>query len=107
MLVNSKQFDGSTSYTEGRRRLTSYAGNAVWVPIFTPRPFPQRNALRRLLAIFHRKNMCSFLSGSFAMAVAGILNSFDNVIVFVALTDIRLVNVIFQTEDHLSMRRIQ
>jgi hypothetical protein len=100
MLVNGKLFDGSTSYTEEHRRLTSYAGNAVWVPNFTPRPFPQRNALRRLLAIFHR-NMCSSLTGSFAMAAAGILQSFDNAVVFVTLTDIRLVNVIFQTEDHI------
>jgi hypothetical protein len=87
MLVNGKEFDGSTSYTEEHRRLTSYAGNSVWVPSFTPRTFPQRNALRRLLAIFHRNNMCCFLTGSFAMAAAGILQSFNNVIVFVALTD--------------------
>jgi hypothetical protein len=43
--------------------------------------------------------MCRFLTAFFAMAAAGILQSFDNVIVFVALTDIRLVNIIFQ-RDH-------
>jgi hypothetical protein len=50
------------------------------------------------LATFHR-NICSFLTGSFAMAAAGILKSFHNIVVFVALTDIRLVNIIFQ-RDH-------
>jgi hypothetical protein len=101
MLVNDKEFDGSTSYTEEHRRLTSYAGNAVWFPNFSPRTFPQRKPLRRLLTAFYRDGMSCFMTGAFVMAAAGVLNSFNEVVVFVALTAVnsRLVNVIFQRED--------
>jgi hypothetical protein len=98
MLVENKRFDGTTTYIAGHRRLPSFAGNAIWVPTYTPRSFAQCSTIRRLLTTFHRHNMRCFLTGTFAMFTAGILNSFGMAVVFVTLTDVnaRLVDVIFQ-----------
>jgi len=98
MLVDGKSFDGSTSYVEAHRHLQALAGNTTWVPTYTPRPFTQRDTIRRLLATFHRHNMYCFLAGTFAMFRAGILNSFDSAAVFVAITEVhcQLVQLIFR-----------
>jgi hypothetical protein len=97
--VDRKWFDGSTSYVEAHRRLQTLAGNAAWVPTYTPRPFTQRGTIRRLLTTFHRHNMCCFLAGTFAMFTAGILHSLVSAAVFVAMTNVhaQLVHLIFRT----------
>jgi len=98
ILVDGKWFDGSISYFEGHRRLQTLAGNAAWVPNFTPRSFTQRGTIHRLLATFHRHNMCCFLTGTFAMFTTGILYSFDSAAVLVVMTDVhaQLLYLIFR-----------
>jgi hypothetical protein len=101
MLVDGKRFDGSSSFVDGYRSLPSFADDTVWLPTYTPRPFPQRASIHRLLSVFYHHHMCCFLAGSFALFTAGIVNSFDSVTIFVALTEDPLIDILFRRGDDI------
>jgi len=80
MLVDGKQFPGSTFYVDTYNTLRSIAGNASSFTEFVPFQFPNIRTYHKLLFLFYRHGLCCFMTGSFVSYLAGLLTfsgSFD------------------------------
>jgi hypothetical protein len=96
MLVDGRSFDGCTHYVDGARRLRSIVGNASPFTEFLPIRFPYEYFLYLLLVSFFRRGICCHIAGPFVCFLAGVLKSYINVALYVALTDHPHLNLIFQ-----------
>jgi len=89
MLINGEAFEGTYNYecTDSRLKLYTGASNASCITQFKPVVFPHARMIYRLLLTLHNYHLCCFLTGAFALFVAGKLDSFDGIAIFVAMTD--------------------
>ena len=94
--INGGNFDGSTTLLETNRRLRSLAGNISWFTEFQPIPCLERDIFELLLLRLFQLNICCHLSGSFATCNAGVFHSYRAATLYVAMTDIPFVNLLFQ-----------
>jgi len=76
MLVDGKQFSGSTFYVDTYNTLRSIAGNASRFTEFKPVFFPNILTFHKLLFLFYRHGLCCFMTGSFVSYIAGFLTFF-------------------------------
>ena len=91
-----KKFLGSASFLNKHQQLRAIASSASWFPEFRPLRFPSVESFHRLLSHFSRHGLCCFLTGIFVYYTAGILNSFEEVSVFMVLADQHFIRLIFQ-----------
>ena len=96
MIINGQTFGGTFDYeyTDGSLKLC--AGNTTCICEFQPIRFPSVKIIYNFLHIFHRFRLCCFLSGTFVLFSAGVLDSFDGMSLFIAMTDSAILNFIFQ-----------
>jgi len=89
MLINGEAFEGTCDYecTDSRLRSYTAASNASCITQFRPVVFPHAQMIYKLLLTLHNYHLCCFLTGAFALFVAGKLDSFDGIAIFVAMTD--------------------
>jgi hypothetical protein len=96
MLVSGRSFDGSSRFLEGSRRMRSIVGNTLHFTTFHPVRFPHMEILYLSLESFFNRGIWCHLAGPFVAFLAGVLESFRSINVYVALTDHPLLNLIFQ-----------
>ena len=96
MKINGRNFDGSSTLLESNRSLRSLAGNISGFTEFQPIPCPKRDIFELLLLKLFQLNICCHLSGSFVTWTAGVFHSYMAATLYVAVTDIPIVNIIFQ-----------
>jgi hypothetical protein len=65
MLVDGKQFPGSTFYVDTHNTLRSIADNASMFTEFVPVHFPYIRTFQKLLFHFYRHGLCCFMTGSY------------------------------------------
>jgi len=98
MKINDTALNGSTSYLATTKHLQTVAGkNISWFSEFTPTCFPFRETLYLLMSAFLRGGNCFFLSGTFVSHVAGILDGYRGACLYITVTDIYLVRLLFQS----------
>jgi hypothetical protein len=85
MLVDGKQFPGSTFYVDTYNTLRSIACNASRFTEFVPVHFPNIRTFHKLL--FYRHGLCCFMTGSFVSYLAGFLTFFRAVSIYMFLDD--------------------
>jgi len=90
MLVNGKAFDGTFDYefTDAQLKLCIGTTNTSCITTFRPIVFPHAQMIYKFLLALHREHLCCFLTGTFALLVAGRLDAFDSITIFAALTDL-------------------
>ena len=73
MLVNGEAFEGTCDYECSDSRLKLYTGatNASCITQFRPVMFPHARMIYKLLLTLHNHHLCCFLTGAFALFVAG------------------------------------
>ena len=97
MRIDGRAFDGSTPYLMTAKHLHAVAGRSIsWFSTFTSICFPHREAIYMLMGAFLLGGNCSFLSGTFACHVAGILNGYKGACLYITLSDTYLVRLLFQ-----------
>ena len=77
MLVDGKQFRGSTFYVDTYNTLRSIAGNASRFAEIKPVHFPNILIFHKLIFFFYRQGLCCFMTGSFVSYLAGFLTFFS------------------------------
>ena len=97
MLIDGKNFYGFTSYVEKHNILRTIAGSSSWFTEIKPIRFPALLTFHRLLFHFYRHGLCSFISGNFAVYVAGFPDFFQAISVYIVLDDDHpIVRLIFR-----------
>ena len=51
--------------------------------------FPHAHMIYKLLLALHNYGMCCYLTGTYALVVAGRLDTFEGITIFIAMTDFR------------------
>ena len=89
MLINGKAFEGTFDYeyTDGQLKMYTGASNVSCITEFRAVVFPHARIIYKLLLTLHNYHRCCFLTGAFALFVAGKLDSYDGIAIFVAITD--------------------
>ena len=89
MLVNSKEFEGTVDYasTDMRLQLRTRSTDTTCISQFVPTVFPHAQTIYNLLVALHAHHMCCFLTGTFALYIAGQLVSHDGLTLIVDLAD--------------------
>jgi len=99
MLVNGLPFPATSTHYDDLRSLRASAGNGTLLPTFTPQDFPHSRYIWRLLYhCFFCHGVCSFLTGSFVLFMAGIFNVYTSASIFVAMSESSIVKHIFRKE---------
>jgi len=62
--------------------------------------FPFARMVYKLLLALHSYNLCCFSTGKYALLVGGQIDVFDEITVFIALTDTRISNWLFQKFEY-------
>ena len=88
MLVNGKAFEGTVDYevTDGQLRSCTGA-NTSCITEFRPVVFPYAQMVYKRLLALHNYHLCCFITGTYALLVAGRLDTFDGITIFIALND--------------------
>ena len=88
MLINEEAFECTFDYeyTDGQLKFYTGASNASCITRFRPVVFPHARMIYKLLLNLHNYHLCCFLTGAFALFVAGKLDSYYGVAIFVAMT---------------------
>jgi len=89
MLCNGKEFEGTVDYafTDMRLQLRTGRIDTTFISQFVPAVFPNAQTIYNLLLVLHRHHLCCFLTGTFALYIAGWLDSHDGLTLIVALAD--------------------
>ena len=89
MLVNGVAFEGTVDYVSTDMRLQLRTGRPYTTCIsqFVPTVFLHAQTIYKLLLVLHAHHMCCFLTGTFALYMAGRLDSRDGLTLIVALAD--------------------
>ena len=79
MLVNSKEFEGTVDYasTDMRLQLRTRSTDTTCISQFVPTVFRHAQTIYKLLLALHAHHKCCFLTGTYALFVAGRLDSHD------------------------------
>ena len=103
MLVNEKAFEGTIDYEVNDETLRLCTGNPYISCITQFMPvddFPFARMVYKLLLALHSYNLCCFSTGKYALLVGGQIDVFDEITVFIALTDTRISNWLFQKFEY-------
>ena len=97
MLINGQAFDGTSEYeyTDGQLRNVC-ANNISCIYEFTPVRLANARMIYRFLHSLLRYHLCCFVSGTYVLYISGYLDSFDGTTLFIAMTDLPLLPLIFQ-----------
>ena len=108
MLVDGKQFPGSTFYVDTYNTLRSIAGNASRFTEFVPVHFPNMRTIHKLLFLFYTHGLFCFMTGSFVSYLAGFLTFFGlfRFIWFWIITIRSFVRLIFQMGQNVTQHFI-
>ena len=89
ILVNGKAFEGTVDYasTDMRLQMRTRRTDTTCISQFLPPVFPNAQTIYKLLVALHEHHICCFLTGTFALYVAGRLVMHDGLLLFVALVD--------------------
>ena len=89
MLVNGKAYEGTVDYAGTDMRLQTCTGRTdkTCISRFVPAVFPDAQTIYKLLLALHSHHLCCFLTGTFALHVAGRLDAYDWFTMIVALTN--------------------
>ena len=99
MLVDGLSFPATTIRYDDLRGLRTAAGNSALLPTFTPVDFPHNRHIWRLLYnCFFCHDICSYLTGTFVLFMAGIFNHYTSASIFVAMSNSPIVRRIFRKE---------
>jgi len=103
MLLNGAAFEGTYAYLLTDRRLKKLTGasNASCISQFRPVVFPHARMIYKLLLTLHNYHLCCFLTGALALFVAGKLDAYDGITIFVAMTDTRTTPALCWLLQHL------
>jgi hypothetical protein len=96
MKLNGKSFNGSTIYLATAQHLRSAAGNTSWFTEFTLTRCPLPATLHLFMSELFRHCYVASFRGHSCTFRLGVLNSSKGPTLFVALTDINLINLIFK-----------
>jgi len=109
MLINGEAFQGTCDYecTVSLLKSNTGASNASCITQFRPVMFPHARMIYKLLLTLHNHHLCCFLTGAFALFVAGKLDSFDGIAIFVAMTDSKTTPVLCWLLQHLRAPPLQ
>lgn len=97
-------FSNNDSYIKSHETLKKLAGNAVWVPEFTPRDCMEKTIIKLLLHYFYIQNVCCAVVGTFPLYLANKISFFDSVDVCVIKRvkyNTKLKCFLFGTRKHL------
>jgi len=85
MLINGKAFEGTFDYeyTDGQLKLYTGASNVSCITRFRPASFPDAQIVYKLLHALNHYRLCCFLAGTFALFLAGRLDFYDGLAIFV------------------------
>jgi len=97
MLFIGEVFEGTYAYLCTDRRLKKLTGayNASCITQFRPVVFPHARMIYKLLLTLHNYHLCCFLTGALALFVAGKLDSYDGIAIFVAMTDPKTTPILY------------
>jgi len=99
MLVNGKAFEGTIEYEVTDETLRLCTGNPYISCITQFRPiddFPFARMVYKLLLALHNYGLCCFVTGAYALLVGGQIDVFDEITIFIALTDTPILNWLFK-----------
>ena len=97
-----KSFRGAIDYEVTDETLRLCTGNPYISCITQFRPiddFPYAQMVYKLLLPLHSYNLC-FATGTYALLVDGQINVFDEITIFIALTDTPILNWLFQKFEY-------
>ena len=96
MLVNGRPFEGTVDYTSTDIRLRVCTGrkNTSCISQFVPSVFPNAQIIYKLLLALHSHRLCCFLTSTFALYVAGRLNSYDGMTISITMTDFKVTPIL-------------
>jgi len=97
MLINGKPFEGTTDYvaTDGLLKSCTGASNMTCIAQIVPVVYPHAEMVYKLLVALHSYNLCCFLSGAYALYVAGLFDTFDGITIFIATTDVNVTPILY------------
>ena len=101
MLFSDKRFDGSSLALANAQRLLRTVGRISPFPEFYPGPFPNREVLFLLLLRLYTRGVCCYLTGEFISYLAGVFHSYNHASMVVALSDVEILDTIFQRYDDI------
>jgi len=103
MLLNGEAFEGTCDYECTDSRLKTYTGasNASCITQFRPVVFPHAQMVHKLLLTLHNYHLCCFLAGALALFLAGKLDSYDAIAIFVAMTNPKTAPILGWHLQHL------
>jgi hypothetical protein len=96
MLVDGSMFNASTSYYNTDRRLQMHIGHIGRFIEFQPRSLPLKGIMASFLFKLYLHGLCCFLTGSFVYYIAGTYQAYAAAILFIAMDDTPLKNLLFQ-----------
>jgi hypothetical protein len=96
MLVNGCSCNGSSHHLDCARCMRSIVGNALPYTEFLPIRFPHKETIYLFLISFSKRDICGHLAGPFVCFLAGVIESYRTVTVYVVSMDHPLLNLIFQ-----------
>jgi hypothetical protein len=99
MLVNGRNFPGTTYELDNARRLRRTVGNVSPYPDFRPTRFPHEDIIYRLLLTLYQRNICCYQSGGLVYYLAGIFTSYGAMSLFMALTNNDILDILFQRTE--------
>ena len=89
MFVNGKAFEGTVDYasTDMRLQLRTRRTDTTCISQFVPTVFPNSQTIYKLLVTLHQHHLSCFLTGTFALYMAGRLDTHDGRTLIVVLVD--------------------
>ena len=91
MLVNGKAFEGTVDYevTDGQLRTCTGNSHTSCITTFRPVVFPNAQMVYKLLLALHKYHLFCSLTRTFALVVAGRLDTFNGITILIVMTDHR------------------
>jgi len=99
MLVNGQAFEGTVDYEVTDETLRLCTGNPYISCITQFRhieDFAFARMVCKLLLALHSYGLCCFATGTYALLFGGQIDVFDEISIFIALTDTPILNWLFQ-----------
>jgi hypothetical protein len=98
MRIHGKAFDGLTRPYDTHIALQRIAGGAYWFTQFTPTLTDCTRTLLDLLVLLYHMDLCCNISRSFAAYLAGLQNTYCLIVLYVAIENLRIINLLQKEE---------
>jgi len=102
MRINNKIFQGTTNDLVHARQLWRTVGNVSPYTEFLSVRFPNRDLVYLFLLTLYNCNICCYMTGGFVYYIVGIFHSYVTTSLFIALTDVNILDVIFQCSENVN-----